>query len=224
MADVLPGLDEELDLDYDDEAPDPNADAPLIDAPRYTRTEVAPYHEDLPVMWDAVRAFRASKNRKVDAGGQSRVVRTDKEYIGDPPPAAARLYARLQAAGWRVRMIATTVRVEELRYVGTTAEHDAGDVRTPMFQRRHWFLQGVLMRGDTRIAWFKADWSKVDGGGNKFGSAATWDIATGHGFEPGATGFDDWVSIFAPKPEPKRKKAPAPEPATTEGFWVAREM
>lgn len=218
-------LPEELDLDYDDEAPDPNADAPLIDAPRYQRTEVSPYHEDLPEMWDTLRAFRASKQRKVDAGGRSRVIKSTRDYSADIPPAAARLIKRLQAAGWAVRMLETKVRVDPLFYVGTSDDHDVGDVRTPGYDRKHWFVQAVLEQRGTRIAWFKASWERRGDGGNKFDCAMTWDIATGHGFEPGATGFDEWVSVFAPKPPPKARKAkPAPELVTEEGFWVAREM
>jgi hypothetical protein len=217
--------DELLDLDYgDDEAPDPNADAPLIDAPRYQRTEASPYHEDLPVMWAAVRAGRKTK-AKIDPGGSSRVVHSSPGYSADPPPAMVRLVKRLEAHGWQWRMLETRVRVEDLLYVGRTEDHDPGDVRTPEHTRRHWFLQAVLVSGETRVAWFKAAWERVGDGGNKFDAAFTWDAVTGSAFEPGATGFDEWVSIFAPKPPTKARKAkPAPEPAAEEGFWIAREM
>jgi hypothetical protein len=159
-------------------------------------------------MWAAVRAGRRSKAR-LDPGGASRIIRWDKEYIGDPPPAVARLITRLQAGGWAVRMIATTVRTEDLLYVGQSDDHDPGDVRTPAYDSRHFFLQGVLVRQDVRIAWFKATWERRGAGGNAFGHAQTWDVAYGRDWEPGATGFESWISVFTPKPPPKTKRKQA---------------
>lgn len=215
-------LPDEPDLDYADQAPDPNADTALLEAPRYVRTEVAPYAsppEQMAAMWATARELRAAKSAKVDVGGRSRVTARSSDDVGEVPRNAGSLGTRLEKAGWQLRMQQSRVRVEDLRYAGSTDEHDAGDVRTPGHERQYVGMQAVLERDGVRIAHFWATWERRQVGakpGWKFLDAHTWDVALGSVFEPSATAFDEWVSVFAPKPESKRKPKAEPE----QGVWI----
>lgn len=207
---ITPPAEPELDLDYgllgvDDE------DEVLIEAPRYVRTEVAPYASPLgqmDAMWDTLRAFRESKHRKIEAGGGI----VERGLPAPPAPRGPKaLAARLEGAGFAVRSVAIGVRLADLLFMGSTDEHDAGDVRTPGHVRYRWDVQAVLCRKGVTIAWCWATWERREVGpkpGNKFVDAATWDIVslrdpegpgTGRGYEVMAGDFDDWVSVFAPK-------------------------
>lgn len=200
----------ELDLDYGGLGVD-ETDEQLVEAPRYVRTEVAPYASppgQMDAMWDTLRAFRAAKHKKVDVGG--RILETGLPTLPFPG-APKRLIARLEGAGFAVRSAATCSRVEALRYAGSTDKHDAGDVRTPEHLRHYWNVQAVLVRKGIKIAYLWATWERREVGPkptNAFLDAATWDIVTlkdpeglgtGRGYETTAGGFEGWVSIFAPK-------------------------
>lgn len=200
----------ELDLDYGGLGVD-ETDELLIEAPRYVRSEVAPYASppgEMDAMWDTLRAFRARKLEKVDVGG--RILETGLPAL---PMAAApkRLIARLEGAGFTVRSATSCSRVEALRFAGSTDKHDAGDVRTPEHLRHYFNVQAYLERKGLRLAYLWATWERREVGpkpSNTFSDAITWDIVTardpdgdgtGRGFETTAGGFEEWVSIFAPK-------------------------
>jgi hypothetical protein len=203
VSTVPPGPQPEaLFLDFNDDPTDPNAEAREIDAPRYVRTERAPYASDpeqMRPMWEAARESRDAKEVEIDPGGE--VLRIEENDLPTPPKPKA-LVARLEAAGWQTAARAGRVTVGARRYMGRSETHEPGDVRTPEHHVHWWAIRAVLFTKGERIAWLWATWERNDSlskPANKFESALVWDLVNGRGYEPTATGFEEWVSIFAPK-------------------------
>lgn len=228
MAFIPGGLTDEpdLDLDYGDEPLDPNADAPevaaVIDFSKRTKPK-HPSGDDWAAYFRELRMARMARGA-FDAGGQTRVVKATRDYAANIPPAAARLVQRVDARGWEVRMQQTFVRVEDLLYVGTTDDHNQGDLRTPQHERVYWGVQAVLEAPAGRAAAFWATWVRADvpgrKPGNKLESAVYWDPISGVLPALNAGDFEEWLSAFAPKPEPKRKPKVVPL-VEAEGVWIA---
>lgn len=144
----------------------------------------------------------------------------------DAPRAAKALYTRLAAKGWDMTVYhAVTLHQPEL-YAGSTDTHAAGEVKTPRHVQDHWALGGYRWHEGSSVARLLATWDKrrIEGKPVLLDCAHTWDVATGLWWVKTATELEEWVSMFAPKPPPKRKAQPAPEASSLDaeiasGVW-----
>lgn len=198
----------------DDEAPDPNGDAPEV-AHRLVRTEREPSAASV-ALGRLLREARIARETAAafDAGGDATVILPSSPVAdSDLPPAARRIMQRCRAAMWDVEAQQTRVAVTDLLYVGETEAHNRGDVRTPAHEVMYFGVQGVLELPAGVVAAFWATWARKatpgeKPGGNAFESAITWDPLEGRIPSASATDFDEWLAIFAPKPEPKARRSP----------------
>lgn len=203
----------------EDETLDPEAERPEASVPsfavRSTPKHVDPNDPDgakfLAILL-RLKAERAARGT-FDAGGKATVVLPSSPVADSDLPGAARaVMVRCRKAMWDVEAQQTRTSVSPLLFVGQTEKHNTGDLRTPAHEMVYFGIQGVLETPAGVAAAFWATWARkeVPGqkpGGNLFESAITWDPVEGRIPSAGATDFDEWLAIFAPKPKPQARRA-----------------
>jgi hypothetical protein len=214
VAWTAPAPEDEFVVWDDDETLDPAADAPEVvrsfaeRSVPFSRDPTDPDGSGLRALLRGRRAAREAAGA-FDAGGHPTVlIPSSPAADSDLPNAARAVLARCRKALWDVEAQTTRVAVSTLVYVGTTEGHNQGDVRTPAHEVVYFGIQGVLELPAGIAAAFWATWARKEipgkKAGNAFESAVYWDPVNGRLPALGATEFDEWLAIFAPRLE-KRK-------------------
>lgn len=151
------------------------------------------------------------------------------------------LRTRLSAQDWEVSGRISKTHHEPKLFVGTTANHDRGDVRTPEHDQVHFALLGVRYNedGDMAVIAFEASWDQRLIGSSQspaFDGATTQDPILGREWrtrylspkkpdkwEPGqrvlAQPFTVWLDIVAPQPGKPKKKSVTEADMLNGGEW-----
>lgn len=145
----------------------------------------------------------------------------------DAPQSARGLYLRLSSHQWEVELLHAATLHKVTHYAASSDTNAMGDVKKPAHVVDHFALRATLDKQGHKVARALAIWKKErPAEGRKttaaFVDAHSWDMVQGDlEFHRKATGFEEWISVFAPKPK-KKTKEPEPDALAAElagGVW-----
>lgn len=143
----------------------------------------------------------------------------------EAPRSAKGLYLRLAAHGWEPELLHAASLRRATYYVGASEGHNMGDLKKAAHSVDHFALRARLDRQGQRVARALATWAKERPAEGKktnvlFDDGHSWDLVGGMEFHRTATSFDEWISVFAPKPEPKRRAQPTSPASVDDGLMA----